>query len=474
MGFRRISTTVVLCGLGLALGSQAQAQPSDSAFGPTVTVAPLRGKGGADCAQKLSRWLDEQVPIEPWHGGAAVGGFQTFEALSQFVERKGRALGAQIVVVGTARSNKLVLEAYAVKSGALLHLARIPIPKATGHCKLGRRGRTQLSRFVAQAVKAFRRRVVVAARRAADAAVSTEVAPAVSTATVAAVPVPEPIVEPTVATSSPAPTRSYFSGSEDVLRDDSQVSARPRGVRAETALAFEPAWIEIEPQLGLAQRNFTFKSGGGIARSYLVGALFTPGFRVQIRPYLKTPGPLARLSLDLNYQQSPNYQSRRYASGPLVNSSYSEFQALIHYPIALSSVDVGPQIGFHSLGYRLRGVAGGVAGEDTPSVDYRSLVAGLRLRATLGRTAEIRASASYLPVLATGEVFSSKYYPNGSAWGLHLQAGVTVRVHHLLHVVVAGHFTAYALDLGTAGEVGQVTDATDRSSGLRLGLRLGF
>ncbi len=474
MGLRRIVTTVVFCGLGLALGSPSLAQPNESAFGPTVTVAPLRGKGGAACAKKLGRWLDEQVPIERWHGGAAVGGFRTFEALSQFVEKKGRALGAQIVVVGTARSNKLVLEAYAVKSGALLHLARIPIPKAAGHCMLGRRGRKQLTRFVAQAVKAYQHRKAVAARRAADAADPLAKA-RVATATLAAVALP-PSLAP-VQTSTPSMPKSDFEGSENALRAAPRKQAGAEPEPRAAVPAFEPTWIEIEPQVGLGQRNFAFKADGGSTRhSYLVGALFTPGFRVQLRPYLIPDGDWGRLSLDLNYQQSPSFQSRRQGMGPLVRSGYSEFQAVVHYPIAFSNVDIGPQVGFHSLAYALGGTAAGAMGEDTPSVNYRSLLAGLRLRAPLGRTAELRASASYLPLLAAGEVFSSKYYPNGSGWGLRLQAGATVRVHQHLHVVVAGHFTAYALQFGVGGGVddGLVTEAVDRSSGLRLGLRLGF
>jgi len=496
--------------IGLALGLVAVSGSTALAQSPAqdelvLTVAPLRGKGGASCAASLSKLISTEMQVEPWSRGSSVEGFHDFEALSRFVEKQGRALGAQIVVVGTLRTTKLILEAYEVNGGALLNLDRVPISKSAARCTVGRRGRAQVLRFADRAQSAYLRRAKSAAARAVAAqaalaadtqkATSTEVGPAkTSTATVAAsIPTPDaapreaaPAKPQPAATEAPqdeAPvTESAFSGSDDVLRASSDKPKKGQSappVLSSPPKKGPPPVLEVEPQVGISQRRLAFEnSEGGTLRTHQIGAMFTPGLRVRATPFARDARAWLRpLSLELVFRQSPTFQSRRVKDGPEVDTRYAEVAGLVRYaiPIPGSRFVVAPELGAHSLQYSLRGIATGAAGQDTPSVGYRSLLLGVGLEAELVPNADVRLSGAYLPVLTAGRVFSAQYYPEGSAWALRIEAALTVRVLPWLVVVVTGQYTGYSLNLKTQDATeDSATRASDRTTGLRFGVRADF
>ncbi len=491
--------------IGLALGLVAVSGSTALAQSPAqdelvLTVAPLRGKGGASCAVSLSKLINTEMQVEPWSQGYSVEGFHDFEALSRFVEQNGRALGAQIVVVGTLRATKLILEAYEVNGGALLNLARVPISKSAARCSVGRRGRAQVLRFADRAQSAYLRRAKSAAARAAAtqaalAAEAKKASPAQTSSAAIAASTPQPTpaaTEPPPAKAPPATaeapaaeapvTEAPFSGSDDVLRASSDKPKKGQSappVLSSPPKKGPPPVLEVEPQVGISQRRFAFQnSEGGTLRTHQIGAMFTPGLRVRATPFARDARAWLRpLSLELIFRQSPTFQSRRIKDGPEVDTRYAEVAGLLRYaiPIPSSRFVIAPELGAHSLQYSLRGLATGAAGQDTPSVGYRSLLLGIGLEAELVPNADVRLSGAYLPVLSAGRVFSAQYYPEGSAWALRIEAALTVRVLPWLVVVVTGQYTGYSLNLKTQDATeDSATTASDRTTGLRFGVRADF
>lgn len=513
MGTTPLRRTFIAAVLGLFLGSSALAAPPVRPA-PVLTVAPMRGKGGQACAQAVGQVLSESMWVEPWDQGRSVEGIENFEALSRFVEKRGRALGAHIVLVGTLGSTKLILEAYDVERGALLNLARVPLSaKDGGRCAMGARARDQVVTFAERAKEAYRRRVARAAAaspldstpdRGGAGAAQTGTSTLAQAPAASATPPPgepQPPADPTAAQREPAPSKpppddepepdgaapAAFSGSDEVLRESRASLGRRTGggpeAPATPATPATPAGpeplVEVEPQVGISQRKMTFEGAdGATSRIHQVGAIFTPGLRVRVRPFRDHKRTWLRpLSLELVYRQSPTFQSRRIGNGPNVDSGYAEVAGLMRYafPVPGSRFVVAPELGAHSLQYSLRGLAGGAVGQDTPGVAYSSLLLGVGLEAALVPQANVRLSGAYLPVLSGGQVFGAQYYPNGSAWALRIEAALTVRVMPWLVIVVTGQYTGYSLKLGTDDALtAGVSKATDRTTGLRFGVRFDF
>lgn len=482
-----LSLTACLGILSLASGSAEAAEPAGLG-GAVITVAPLRGSGGAACARQLSSLLAAELRVEPWDDARGVAGFESFAALSRFIEARGKALGADIVIVGTARPKKLILEAYDVERAALLNLDRVPLsPKAAG-CAPGRRGRARILRFAERALEAFaRRRRVAAVARAPEPAESSTVADAAVQAP------PEPTkadtaaaVEQTAKTTRRA-AAGPFDGADTVLRDDldaprarRRTPEAPGEAEAEASAPRAPeplSWVEVEPELGLSQRNLTFQNAAGTTvATYQVGAMFTPGLRARVRPLAARTGSFfERLTVELALRQSPTFDSRRVAGGPAVDTDYAEAFGMLRLPIAVPSTRfrVGPELGAHFLQYRLQGPSGGAAALDTPTVAYVGLLLGAGVEAKLVEQADVHVAAAYVPVLSGGQIFGANFYPDGSAWALRVEADLTVHVLAWLNIVVTGHYTGYSLGLrdDAPGEA-LATQATDRTTGLRLGVRL--
>lgn len=475
----------LLIGLTGVGGGSARAEPKAS--DPVVTVAPLRGKGGAACAQALEAAMAEDVALEPWQGEGSAAGFRTWAELSSWVESEGQALGAQVVVVGTIRAKKLILEAYDTGTGALLGLTQVRTVQGKG-CTPTRGGRNLLIQFVTRAQASYaRRRAFAAPPDTSTVAVApppkaapppTKTAPPPPEVAPPPPPPPAPPVaaaEPPELNDEPEPDDEYAP----VLQADPQ---RPRKRKATGAAApapeapAGPVWALLDVEVGLTQRNLAFDDAtGAAAGTYQVGAMFTPGVRLMAWPFVEGPRWLRPLSLEATYRGAVGFQSRPSAGAEPVPTRYLDAAAALAYRIEVPGTRfaVSPRVGANVMQFGLQ-TPGKGAGLDTPGVDYRSAWLGVAVDARLMATAQMRLRAAYMPLLHAGAIFASNYFPEGSGWALDVQAELTIRVLPWLVGVVSGHYTGYSLDL--AGDqvtaAGAPAAASDRVTGIRLGIRL--
>jgi hypothetical protein len=469
--------------LASAAGGSARAEPKAS--DPVITVAPFRGKGGAACAQALEAALGDEVTVEPWLGEGSAAGFRTWAELSAWVESEGQALGAQIVVVGTHRGNKLILEAYDTGTGALLGLTQVRTA-AGKPCTPSKKGQGLLLQFVSRAQAAYtRRRAFAAVPKTSSVAVAQAPAspppeappPPAAPAPVAAPPppaAPEPPRAELELDDEPEPDDSYAP----ILQADPPRRPRrdPSAAPAAPAPPAAPVWASVDVEIGLSQRNLAFDDqSGAAAGTYQVGAMFTPGLRLLVSPFVDGPGWLRPLNLEVSYRAATAFESRPAANAEAVPTRYLEGAAAVAYRIEVprSRFAVSPRIGAHVMQLALQ-TPGLGAGLDTPSVDYRSGWFGVAVDATLMATAEMRLRGGFMPLVHGGAIFGPQYFPEGGGWALDVQADLTVRVLPWLVGVISGHYTGYRLDLAgdTTPAAGTPVSATDRVTGLRVGLRL--
>lgn len=108
------------------------------------------------CAEQLRETLAASTLVEPWTLAEPGRTLATYEALKAWLLRSRERIIADVVVLGVARSGKLVLEAYDPSTAGLLGLTVVPAGR--GHdCRLGVGSRQRILAWFSSVQRAWMR-----------------------------------------------------------------------------------------------------------------------------------------------------------------------------------------------------------------------------------------------------------------------------------------------------------------------------
>lgn len=434
--------------VSLAVSGMAGAAPGE---GPRITVAPLEGSAGAACGRRLAQALSAGGEITPWALPVRPGPFRTHEELAQWLARNARRLGAEVVILGSALSKEVVLEAYDAERGVLLGLQRLPAATRSG-CKLSRGTQGQLLRWQEQLVAAAK------ARRGG--------------AAVAVVP-PQPAPGPEVEVPAEAARSAEDDDDEPLAAAEARIA--PPEPAVEVDLPSEPIHVALEAELGLVRRGLRW--GGPRTpnlRALELGALPLPGLRLEAHLFARRSPLVAPLFVAARYRRGVGATVRRAEGGPEHPLAHAEAAASLGYRWLAPNgrFVLVPRAGLHVLTAGV-GAADGLAEPDFPTVAYRSLLLGLGLELPVVAGAHLVLEGAYLHPLSAGPILGAAFFPGGSARGLEVEAGLRFEVAPGVSVSLAGSYLGYALDFAeSAGPSRGAGSAADTITGLRAGLRL--
>ena len=170
--------------------------------------------------------------------------------------------------------------------------------------------------------------------------------------------------------------------------------------------------------------------------------------------------------------------ARRSDGGPSHDATHDRVVARLGYQLRVPAkvpVTLAPSVGLHVMRFGLSGSDNGAPEPDLPDVAYVSLHLGADIEARLVDNATLLVSGAFLPVLSGGPILSPAFFPNGSARGITLEAGLRYAVNRRLSILLLGDYLAYSLSLDPSPAAVRVASVgRDAVIGIRTGVRAIF
>jgi hypothetical protein len=382
-----------------------------------LAVAPLRGKGGPECAVRLGEAFGDRVKLVKLD--ASVEGLTNWDELAEWIEKNG-APEAEVVIVGSLNNNSIVLEAYTTHDKKLIGLKSID---TAGRCKLSEESTQLLNGWISSILPA-----------------PPQPRPAEKTQL--------PVEQKTEGEVAPEETDRSFA-------------------------------IAIRGSVAIGRRGLTFTGATtSNLRAYEVDVMPVPALELEAFPLAGTDiwEYLRPLGLSASFARSIGLSSARIEGGPKLDTIHTEVSASLLYrwqvPLESLRFTLIPEIGWHHLAFGVRSSAGGTE-PDLPDVAYSAGSFGIGADVPVLKNVNIFGSASYLAVFAGGQIFSSGFFEDGSARGYRVEIGMGYEAVDGFIIEVAGHHLAYSLKLNpkpTSERAAQT--GNDALSGIGLGIRV--
>jgi hypothetical protein len=398
-----------------------------------LAIAPLRGKGGDACSQRLSQTFARRVQIVPLD--ASVEGLTNWDELVEWIEKKG-APEADVVIVGSLNNSSIVLEAYTTHDKKLVGLKSVD---TSARCKLGDEAVGVLLSWIDSIMPS-----------------TPHVAPPPSSE-------PPPPAPPPPAGEPPPPP---------------EAAPKPADPKVE-APREEPYRVALRGGVAIGRRGLEFRgTTTENLRAYEVDVMPVPAITLEAYPLAGTGvwDLLEPLGLAATFSRSIGLSSARIEGGPELDTIHTEVSAMILYrwkvPFESLRFDLIPQIGYHYLGFGLRTASG--AGEpDLPDVAYSSASFGIGADVPVLENVDVFGSGTYLAVLDAGQIFGAGFFQDGSARGYRVEIGMGYEATDGVIIEIAGHHLSYSLSLNPRPDARRVAQsASDTLSGIGLGLRI--
>ncbi len=470
---RRISS-----GLWLALGLSLAVIASPSvASAKSFMVVPLTGKGGRACSKYISKKIKKQTSVQRWSGKGSANKVKTWKSLQKWMDRQEGKLDVDVLILGTLKNSKLILEAYGASHRKLLGLKKI---STRSRCKLSKRGVRVFSAWIKSVIKRDQRMQAIASANTKPKKSPPSVPP--PTATPKTGPQTDPKAGPTTDPKSGAQGAGTKTGAQAGAQTGAQSGTKekpgptkvktPRPKKRKKRRSF---WIAADLEVGFSRRSLAY--GGAQSaniRGYTIDAMATPALRIDVRPLRWRF--LSPLELSFEYRAAVGVESARVDGGPDLATNHAELSARLsyHWLVPGSRFTVVPQVGFHQVSFTLRAPEVGAGEDQVPNVRFSSGLFGLGLHVPVIKRATLVASASYLLVGSAGQLLSEAFFA-GSAQGILVQAGLRYELFDQFFLYMRGHYLSYRVSVdAVAGRRRTAESASDTYSGVRGGVRFEF
>jgi hypothetical protein len=432
----------LLIGAALAV---ALCAPLRSAYAIRIAVAPLQGKNSPICTHAVAEVLEEMGDIEPWRSAHRAP--TTWEALSKWLASRGNEIHADVVVLGLVAGPRMILEAYDPNKVKLVGLKRLVTPK---RCKF-----TPASK--ALVIDWMRSVVAALSGSPGDAALALEDARA---------------AELDKQTSLARTATKTATATTVVERE--HIEAPPAIVPEQTP----PPVISAELELGFVSHSFAYTNARTPNLQEIdVEGMMAPGIRIEARPLAPLEKPALEPLFVRAYYQTTAYARSERAGGPKYPTDFTDAGASIGYRWVGTDwmLGISPHAGLHHTMFRLRPARNGSREDQIPNVSYESIELGGDVDVPIKDWIRGILGGSYLVVLSGGDVFSSAYFPAGSAIGFQIEGGLRFDLLPSISVVVLGTYLHYSLSLNTSLASRRIADSADDDSlSVRGGIRFDY
>ncbi len=290
-------------------------------------------------------------------------------------------------------------------------------------------------------------------------------------------PPPGPKPSPTTPRQSdPPPPATPLAAREDPTVDarNDQPPAPPAKRGAAPFLVIDVGADVLNRRLGYSQ------VATANLRSYDLALFAQPALGVQFYPLaLMRDDLLAGLGVELGVAFAPWLQSRLASTPEAFPTSTMRVDGGVRFRLVPSKsfpLAITPYVGVRTQSFTVGALADGRRLDGLPNIALVGLRAGVGLEVpVIGDRLVLFGRFGVIPVFGAGEILSSAFFPNGSAFGFEANGGVGVGLTSFLQVRASFEFASYGLSFST-----QATDpyvaagATDRYLGGNASLRFSF
>lgn len=283
----------------------------------------------------------------------------------------------------------------------------------------------------------------------------------------------------TVASRPPpetGPARPPGTGRGAVLRPagDTGTGGAPRRPAGEEAL---PAAVTTVPPgeepgdprdsrvvmsagVGAFRRQLSFDVRSGLTqRPSNYRSTFVPSLRAegQLFPLARSGSLIGKFGAGFTVSRALSLSSSVPDSPDLkLDTEFTEYGAsllLRHHFGASRGPSLVIGVGYHRLRFQLdKSTLPSTVRDPFPSTAYTFIDPGLALRIPLGGRAHLAARASFLAVLAAGEIQDKSWYGTATVFGTDADAGLAVNLSRTLQLSAGAHFTGMLYDFRGNGE----------------------
>lgn len=294
-------------------------------------------------------------------------------------------------------------------------------------------------------------------------------------------PRPTPVVTkpPTPPPSDPPPppkaTRRDDVASD--LRDDTP--APPP--RPSSAKAGKPHFLVVDVGADVLNRRLAWTQvATANLRSYDLALFGQPALGVQFYPLaLMRDDLLAGLGVEVGFAFAPWLQSRLASAPDGFPTSTMRFDGALRFRIIPSQsfpLSITPYVGVRSQSFTVGALSDGRRLDGLPNIAFLGLRAGVALEVPIIlERLSLFGRFGVIPVFSSGEILSSAFFPNGSAFGFEANAGVGVGLTSFLQLRASFEFASYGLTFQTqATDAYVAAGASDRYLGGNASARFTF
>lgn len=299
---------------------------------------------------------------------------------------------------------------------------------------------------------------------------------------------PEPVEPPPVKTTpreSPPPVEKKAPPPEERVEKKSpppDEEREPEPVKPSKRGKRKPKFLLVDVGADVLTRKleYTQVATANLRRYELQTPVGQPALGVKFFPLaLVRDDLLAGLGVELGVAFAPWIQSRLASVTEPFPTSMVRVDGGVRFdlaPIESFALTISPYVGVRSQSFTVSALSSGQRIDGLPNIAFVGLRAGVGLEVPIiADRLSVFGRFGVIPVFGAGEILSSSFFPNGSAFGLEANAGIGVGLLPFLSIRASFEFANYGLTFNT-----QPTDtyvaagASDLYLGGNASLRLAF
>jgi hypothetical protein len=402
-----------------------------------IAVAPLQGNNATICTKAVAELAKEIAAVEPWKSLSRDRPPTTWDALSKWLAARGNEIGADVLILGTIRGQKLILEAYDPQRAKLIGLKRLVAPKG---CRFSKTSKAIVTDWL---------------KRVLELKGVPEAPPEISEST-------SPSAEKNDRPDEPPP----LLGGERIGRPTKEVALESDRERPPPPKLEEPALVSATGELAIVSRSFSYTTPRTAnLRAYDIAGMATPGIAIEARPLAREDTPLAPIFVRAFFRHSIGVKSARTDGGPPHPTSFLDAGASAGYRWtgALPQLAISPRLGYRRTQFSVWPSRDGVREDELPNVAYSSLEIGAIADYAIRDWMNASFSAAYLKVISGGEVFRQPFFQGSSSFAFDLEASLRFRIAPELSAIVGGAYQRFQLQFDAVPNALRAADGADDS-----------
>jgi hypothetical protein len=289
--------------------------------------------------------------------------------------------------------------------------------------------------------------------------------------------VPRPAAPPPSEPAPARPSRTEFRG-EDVTTDARPDRPPPPPPASRGS---KPHFLVIDAGADVLNRRLAWSQvATANLRSYDLALFGQPAIGVQFYPLaMMRDDLLAGLGAEVGFAFAPWLQSRLASSPEAFPTSATRIDGGLRFRIIPSKsfpLSITPSVGLRSQSFTVGALSDGRRLDGLPNIAFLGLRAGVGLEVpVIAERLLLFGRFGIIPVFSAGEIISSAFFPNGSAFGFEANAGVGVGLTSFLQVRASFEFASYGLSFQTqATDTYVAAGASDTYLGGNASVRLMF